>query len=98
MREGKTEDRVRARLMVRGRVQGVFFRASTVEVAARMGVGGWVRNRRDGSVEVLAEGEEKKVKELIQWCHRGPPGAQVQDVEVQWEDYQGTFKSFAIER
>ena len=98
MSEGKTEDKVRARLMIRGRVQGVFFRASTVELAVRLGLGGWVKNCLDGSDEVVAEGQEKKVQELIQWCHQGPRGAQVQKVELQWEDCQGPFETFSIKR
>ncbi len=98
MSEEKTENTACARLMIRGRVQGVFFRASTVELAVRLELGGWVRNCRDGSVEVVAEGQEQKVQELIQWCHQGPMGAQVQKVELQWEDCQGPFETFSIKR
>ena len=59
-------------------------------------MGGWVRNRPDGSVEVLAEGEETAVGRLITWCHRGPEGALVTDVEVAWEPYRGEFSEFSV--
>ena len=58
-------------LFVRGRVQGVFFRASTQREARRLGISGWVKNRPDGAVEILAEGEEDGLKELIAWANRG---------------------------
>jgi len=87
---------VRARVVIEGRVQGVFFRDSTRQEAQRLGVTGWVRNRRDGSVEALLEGEEEKVRALIRWCEQGPPLAQVRRVSVAWEDYQGEFKGFRI--
>ncbi|HIC96392.1 TPA: acylphosphatase [Candidatus Bipolaricaulota bacterium] len=86
----------RVHLFISGRVQGVFFRANTCDQASRLSLTGWVRNLPDGRVEVVVEGEEAKVKELIDWCHRGPPGAQVRGVEVHWEDYRGEFSGFEI--
>ncbi|HMF34917.1 MAG TPA: acylphosphatase [Candidatus Lokiarchaeia archaeon] len=68
---------------VSGYVQGVFFRATTEEEANALGLGGWVRNLRDGRVEVLAEGEQADVERLEAWLWHGPPGAQVQDVAVE---------------
>ena len=65
-------------LFVRGRVQGVFFRASTQREARRLGLTGWVKNRPDGAVEVLAEGDEDEIKELIGWAHKGPGAARVE--------------------
>lgn len=94
----KLEDMVRVRLRIKGMVQGVFFRAATVERANRLGVKGWVRNCPDGTVEVVAEGERKKLADLATWCDHGPPGAHVHNVEVKWEDYQGEFKDFRIRR
>ncbi len=84
-------------LRIKGRVQGVFFRASTQQKALELGIKGWVRNRRDGSVEVMAEGEESKIEEFVKWCHRGPRGAVV--TEVQREDLRpsGSFQGFQIE-
>ena len=73
--------RVRAR--VTGRVQGVFYRASTCDRAAELGVVGWVRNRADGSVELEAEGPREQVEQLIAWCRTGPPGARVAGVDVE---------------
>ncbi len=67
-------------LIIRGTVQGVWYRASTVEAAQRLGVTGWARNRADGSVEVLAVGTAEAVAALIEWAHEGPPKAVVADV------------------
>jgi len=77
-------------------VQGVFFRAYTREWAKELGVKGWVRNLPDGSVEAVFEGEEGRVKELIERCRKGPPRAVVEDVQVRWEKYKGEFDDFEI--
>jgi len=66
-------DNIRVRLIIEGRVQGVWFRESTRREAERLGVRGWVRNRREGSVEVVAEGPEESVRKLVDWCHHGLP-------------------------
>ena len=84
-------------LVVRGRVQGVFFRASTQREAKRLGLAGWVKNRTDGSVELCAEGEEEALKELIAWAHKGPTAARVEKVDVRWRGYVGDFSEFRIE-
>jgi len=68
---------------VRGRVQGVFYRASTCDRAAGLGLVGWVRNCADGSVELEAEGPAERVEQLIAWCREGPPAAAVTRVEVE---------------
>jgi acylphosphatase len=73
---------MKKRLRIRGRVQGVFFRGWTVERANSLGLGGWVRNRRDGSVEILASGSGEAIEALIEHCRRGPPAAVVTDLEV----------------
>ena len=88
--------KVRARIRVEGLVHGVFFRYNTQREAHRLRVKGWVRNLPDGSVECVAEGDEERVKELIQWSHHGPPGARVERVKVQWEEYRGDLKGFEI--
>jgi acylphosphatase len=72
----------RVRAIIRGDVQGVGFRAATAEEARRLNVAGWVRNLRDGAVEVEAEGSEKAVAELLTWLRRGPSLARVTGVEV----------------
>ena len=80
---------VRARVVVTGRVQGVFYRASCRDEAAARGLSGWVRNAPDGSVEAAFEGPESDVRALVEWCRRGPPSAAVRDVAVSWESPQG---------
>jgi len=74
---------------VHGRVQGVFFRASTEETARSLGITGWVRNCPDGTVEIHAEGSRDRLDRLIAWCHEGPPRAEVQKVDVEWVASQG---------
>lgn len=86
----------RVHITVSGRVQGVFFRANTQEVAQRLGLSGYVRNLPDGRVEVVAEGEEGALQRLVDWCHRGPPLARVERVEVRWENPTGEFSGFHI--
>lgn len=86
----------RAHVFVSGRVQGVFFRSKTRYEAKKRGVKGWVRNLPDGRVEAIFEGEEKSVKELIDFCKRGPSGARVTNVDVLWERPAGEFKDFEV--
>jgi acylphosphatase len=88
--------KVRARVFISGRVQGVFFRSETRHEAKKRGLRGWVRNTPDGRVEALFEGEEENVKELIEFCRQGPPGARVTGVDVTWENYTGEFRDFEI--
>ena len=80
---------VRRRVMVGGRVQGVFFRASCRDRAVAIGVHGWVRNLDDGRVEVVAEGEPDAVDALVAWCRNGPPHALVTEVHVTTEAPEG---------
>lgn len=86
----------RVRISIIGLVQGVFFRREITDLARRLGVNGTVRNLRDGSVEVLAEGEKSSLDELIQYCHVGPPRARVRNLSVDWLDYTGEFRGFKI--
>jgi acylphosphatase len=80
---------IRAHARVRGRVQGVFFRAETQARARSLGLSGWARNADDGSVEAVFEGEPERVESMIEWCRRGPSGARVEDVEVDYEEPVG---------
>jgi len=98
MKAESPEDQIRVHLTIEGWVQGVFYRASTVQEATRLGVKGWVRNCPDGSVEVVAEGNKKKIDELIEWCRQGPAGAQVRNVQLRRENHQGAFEDFSIRR
>ena len=91
-----TIPQARIRLIVKGRVQGVYFRASTVQQARHLGLTGWVMNHDDGSVELLAEGRSASIEELIAWCRQGPPGARVDEVDVQRQDFRGEFTEFRI--
>ena len=90
------ENNKRVSLKIVGRVQGVYFRASTRQQAQKLGLTGWVMNCPDGSVEAVAEGVEAKLEELIAWCRQGPDGACVAEVIVQWEAAQNVFGDFSI--
>jgi acylphosphatase len=79
----------RAHVLIRGRVQGVFFRAQARERALALGVAGWIRNNPDGSVEAVFEGPQEQVQSLLRWCARGPAGAVVEAVETRWEEPAG---------
>lgn len=79
----------RARVRVSGLVQGVYFRAETQARARSLGIAGWVRNTADGCVEAVFEGGEEQVESMIAWCRRGPPGARVDGVAVEWEEPTG---------
>ncbi len=83
-------------LRARGRVQGVFFRASTQREAKRLGLTGWVRNCNDSSVEMVAEGEETGIKDLIAWAQSGPSAARVDRVDVRWKSFVGDYFDFRI--
>lgn len=83
-------------VIVKGRVQGVFFRAATQREARRLGLTGWVRNRNDGSVELTAEGDESSLRQLCMWAERGPTAARVDDTIVRWRAYSGDFPDFRI--
>jgi acylphosphatase len=93
-----SQKKARVHLKVSGRVQGVYFRASTVEQARRLGLSGWVMNCPDSSVEVVAEGEIEQLEKLTHWCRTGPPGAQVKEVRAQWEASKEEFQNFYIKR
>lgn len=90
------QEKVRAHLIVFGRVQGVCFRSEARKAATLFGVYGWVRNKRDGTVEAMVEGLKKDVLSLIHWCKTGPPASIVEKVDVTWQDFQGEFTEFGI--
>ena len=83
-------------IVVRGRVQGVFFRASTQREARRLGLTGSVKNRADGGVEILAEGDEAVLREVVRWAQRGPSAARVDDTEVRWRSFSDEYSDFRI--
>lgn len=86
----------RVHLRINGYVQGVFFRGNTKDVADRLRLTGWVRNLPDGSVEVVFEGQKDTLKQALQWCYKGPPGASVTNIDEKWLDYTGEFDRFEI--
>jgi acylphosphatase len=86
--------KVRAHLLISGRVQGVYFRQSTLIEAQNLGVNGWVRNLMDGRVEAVFEGEEHAVKTLVNYCRQGPPAARVNNLDVIYGPFKGEFSSF----
>ena len=91
------DDRIRAHVFVSGRVQGVYYRATTRDTARERGVDGWVRNLDDGRVEAVFEGTEAAVESMIEWCHTGSPNARVDDVSVEYGDPDGV-EGFDIKR
>jgi len=82
-------------VIARGRVQGVFFRDSARRRASELGVGGWVRNRADGSVEAVFESEPGRVEAMVEYCRRGPGSAEVTELEVSEEQPEG-LSSFEV--
>jgi len=89
LRTPTTPEEIRRRVLVEGRVQGVFFRQTCVREAASRGVAGWVRNRSDGRVEGVFQGAPAAVQAMVAWCRAGPPGARVDELEVVDEPPQG---------
>lgn len=87
---------MRAHVWVSGRVQGVYFRYATRDEAYRLKITGWVRNLRDGRVEAVFEGEEDAVRQMIAFCHTGPPYARIDRVELHPETYRGEYSGFEI--
>ncbi len=86
----------RAHVFISGRVQGVYFRAHASVKATSLALTGWVRNIEDSRVEAVFEGDEDAIKDMIQWCHTGPSGARVDDVEATFEEPTGEFTSFSV--
>jgi acylphosphatase len=89
-------DKARVHVVIEGRVQGVFFRASTRDEARARGLAGWVRNLPDGRVEARFEGDKRVVENMLAWCRQGPPYAYVSRVEVEWQAYVGDLTDFKI--
>ena len=86
----------RVHLIISGFVQGVFYRASTRDMACGLGLKGWVRNLPDGSVEAVFEGPAEKLKQAVQWCNYGPPGATITKVNEKWGEFEGKFTGFDV--
>jgi len=93
-RDSKPEARLHA--VIRGRVQGVGFRYSTIRKAQELGVTGWVANRPDGTVETVAEGDKAQLRKLRSFLHEGPPSAMVQEVDSEWMSPTGEYDRFGV--
>ncbi|OGR28670.1 MAG: hypothetical protein A2277_18595 [Desulfobacterales bacterium RIFOXYA12_FULL_46_15] len=88
--------KIRIRVRITGRVQGVFFRLKTKQEADRIGINGWVRNIADGSVEALFEGDPEKVTQMARWCEKGPSLSRVDHVNTETETNLSNFQTFDI--
>jgi acylphosphatase len=86
----------RIRIIVTGKVQGVFFRQALKVMAKKNDVFGWVKNLKDGRVEAVLEGDEEKVSRLVEWAHGGPANARVEDVEIRNETFSSEFSKFDV--
>jgi acylphosphatase len=95
MPEARRARRARLLMVVSGRVQGVFFR-SAAEQARALGIVGYVRNRDDGSVEIVAEGDRNALEIFAAWARRGPTSARVEDLRIEWSDAGDEFERFKI--
>jgi len=84
-------------IKVSGKVQGVFFRASTKDIAGKIELTGFVQNEQDGSVYIEAEGEEEKLKQFVEWCHHGPARAIVERMHIEEGSLKG-FTKFEVKR
>jgi acylphosphatase len=85
-------------IKIGGKVQGVFFRASTKEKADELKIRGWVKNISDGNVEIVATGSDESIRDFINWCHKGPRGALVSDIKITEEAEEIKFERFLIAR
>ncbi len=88
----------RVLILVKGRVQGVYFRASAAQTATGLGIRGHVENLADGNVRIVAEGTTESLEKLIEWCGEGPPRAKVESVELKWLLAEGEFVDFRINK
>lgn len=81
-------------LKIEGKVQGVFYRAHTRDMAVQLGLKGYAKNMTDGTVEVLVQGSQEKIQELIDWCKQGSPSAQVTNIDVKWGEVDQELNGF----
>ncbi len=90
------KEKIRAHVIISGRVQGVYYRQNTVKQAQRFGLSGWIKNLNDGRVEAVFEGEKDVVEKIVNWAKKGPFFAKVSSVKVDWQEYIGEFNNFGI--
>jgi acylphosphatase len=94
--KGGVKMKSRSHIFVFGKVQGVLFRENTRKKAAEFGLSGFVRNLPNGKVEAVFEGEKEKIEKIIRWIKKGPETAQVENIEINWQDYKKEFENFKI--
>jgi len=90
------DERARAHIIIKGHVQGVFFRANIREKARELGLTGWVGNHPSGTVEAVFEGDKRSIEKIIEYCEMGPPAAEVEDLDIEWRPFQREFNTFYI--
>lgn len=90
------KEKIRAHVIISGRVQGVYYRQNTVKQAQKLRLSGWIKNLNDGRVEAVFEGEKDMVEKIVNWTKKGPFFAKVSSVEVDWQEYIGEFNNFGI--
>jgi acylphosphatase len=95
-RDKNSQTKIRAHIIVRGKVQGVYFRQNAQRICNESGVTGWVVNANDGSVEAILEGGKGSVEDAISWFKVGPPNAHVEKIELSYDKYSGEFQDFKI--
>jgi len=86
----------RLHLLIRGRVQGVFYRASSRDIAVNLSLTGWAKNNLDGSVEIIAEGDENDLKDFLKWAKKGPENAEISEIKEEWLPFKDEFDDFEI--
>jgi len=89
-------EKVRAHIIVSGKVQGVGYRNNTFKQAKKIGVNGWIRNLEDGRVEAVFEGEKQEVEKIVNWAKRGPLSTNISDFKIEWQEPKEEFKNFEI--
>lgn len=89
-------EKARAHLLIEGIVQGVFYRAYTRNIAAKLGLSGWVRNLYDGRVEAVFEGGRRVIELAVEECRRGPQGSRVTGIDIEWEEIREDLQGFEI--
>ena len=95
-RDKGSQTKIRAHIIVKGKVQGVYFRQNAQNICNKQGVTGWVLNVDDGSVEAILEGDKNSVDDAISWFKVGPPNAYVEKIELSYDTYSGQFRDFKI--
>lgn len=90
------KEKIRAHVVLSGRVQGVYYRQNTIKQAQRLGLSGWIRNLNDGKVEAVFEGEKENVEKIVNWAKKGPFFARVSSLKIEWQEYKGEFNNFGI--